>query len=155
MLSYLRPRPVRTGAVPRAFLQVDLLEPRHCPSGWDGTLSDGVDLSSYDPPPENGGGTRTGSQPPEITAFCAAAQGHGFYIFSGTVKDANPAGVVVRFGGIPSMEGESTTCDADGNFSIAVVLKTDGTDCGAVTAIATDSLGLQSNEDWVDVDPFG
>jgi hypothetical protein len=153
MLWLLRRRPVPTGTARRVVLRVDLLEARHGPSSWGVPPAEGASAPVYGPP--TSGGSSAAASPPIIVEFYAEPGGHGLYTFSGSVEDANPAGVVITFGGIPSMVGKTAQCDSAGNFSITVDLKTDGSDTGTVTAYATDAAGLQSATDWVDVEPSG
>jgi hypothetical protein len=90
---------------------------------------------------------------PQIVGFTAVEIGCGFWKFSGTVTDPNPAGLTVTFGGQPvSLNGHTATTDANGNFSFSIQLNTDGSDNGIVTAQTTDSQGLQSNVAMCDVD---
>jgi hypothetical protein len=129
------------------------LESRHCPSIWEVPLP--VVGESPAPGPPDAGSSTVVASPPVITEFSAEPEGLGFYTFSGNVQDANPASCVVTFGGIPSLAGTKVQCDSEGNFSITVLLKTDGSDAGTVTVYATDGNGLQSATDWVDVEPTG
>jgi hypothetical protein len=74
---------------------------------------------------------------PEITSFQVVRQDNGSYVFSGKISySGNTEGLVVQFGGNPvSLNGQSTTCDANGNFSFAIYLNGTPSDNGTVTAV--------------------
>jgi len=83
---------------------------------------------------------------PQIVDFVAVETSFGMWEFSGTVIDANPAGLKVSLGGqLVSLQGESAITDANGNFGYATLLNTDGTDDGIATAQTVDGQGLVSN----------
>jgi len=102
-----------------------------------------------------GGGTTGGTQSgnpapppsaPQIVSFGAVEVVGGVWDFTGTVIDANPAGLTVSFGGEPvSLQGASTTTEANGNFIYATMLNTNGSDNGTATAQTTDGQGYVSN----------
>jgi hypothetical protein len=107
-------------------------------------------------PDDTGGGGATGGiqsgiqapppGAPQIVSFGAVEVGQGMWDFTGTVIDANPAGLTVKFGGEPeSLQGTSTTTIANGNFDYATMLNTNGSDNGTATAQTTDGQGLASN----------
>jgi hypothetical protein len=95
-----------------------------------------------------------GATPPQIINFQAVEVSGGMWVFSGTVVDAQPGGLTVSFGGAPeALQGLTTTTDADGNFSIGVILNSNGSDTGTATAQTVDGQGLPSNVAQYYVDP--
>ncbi|HEV3435791.1 MAG TPA: hypothetical protein VG122_00435 [Gemmata sp.] len=83
---------------------------------------------------------------PQIVSFGAVEVGQGMWDFTGTVIDANPAGLTVKFGGEPvSLQGASITTNANGSFDYATMLNTNGSDNGTATAQTTDGQGFVSN----------
>ena len=82
------------------------------------------------------------SQPPVITGFTASFLGGTMWMFSGWVQDESPAGLTVRFGGLPSLQYTSVQTQSDGSFSFCVELGQN--EEGAVTAWATDGFTLVS-----------
>lgn len=142
--------PVRSMPVRLSFLT---LESRDCPSTTAAPYSGG-----------------TGTQPAASTSPTAATQSpqcalsiinfdvsesvQGWCTFTGTVVGAT-AGQVVTFSGVPSVNGKQVVTDANGNFSLTVQLKTDGSDAGSVSVVTTDANGVQSNQPFVTVSPTG
>jgi hypothetical protein len=120
-------------------LRLEGLEGRATPSGGAGTQS---------PPPYSQNGPVPGTnQPPAITGLAAQGLGGGWFIISGRVIDESPGGLTVTFGGsVATLAGRTVTTAADGSFSFAVHLKTDGSDTGWLLATTTDPLGLESDE---------
>ena len=83
---------------------------------------------------------------PEIVDFTAVEVVGGLWRFTGDVLDEAPGGLTITFGGEPeSLQGESTTTDANGHFDVAILLNTDGSDNGLASAQTTDGGGLASN----------
>jgi len=83
---------------------------------------------------------------PKIINFTWSESVGGIVTFTGQVVDPAPAGLTVKFGGDPaSLQGKTATTDANGNFSLTLIMQTNGTDNGLATAQTTDSQGLQSN----------
>lgn len=82
---------------------------------------------------------------PDLINFADIEECQGMMEFTGTVQDIDPADIYVAFSGIPSLQGKSTFTDADGNFDVAFIVNTDGSDDGIAMAQATDSAGLLSN----------
>ncbi|WP_439628180.1 Calx-beta domain-containing protein [Gemmata sp.] len=90
---------------------------------------------------------------PQIINFAATDLGGGRFLFTGQVTDdQSVAGRTVTFGGVPTMQGQSTTTASNGTFSFEIQLNTNGTDMGPVTADTTDVWGVASNTVEVEVD---
>jgi len=122
----------------------------------NGTSTAGNTTTHLMTPDDTGGGGATGGiqsgiqtpppGAPQIVSFGAVEVVGGVWDFTGTVIDANPAGLTVKFGGEPeSLQGASTTTNANGNFDYATMLNTNGSDNGTATAQTTDGQGLTSN----------
>ena len=128
----------------RSFkLGLEELCPRATPSGIDQPPASADPTPSYVAPPEP-------APPPAQTApvidnFDAIEVGHGFYKITGHVTSANVNGMVVTFAGIPAINGKTAVCDADGNFTLVIPVKTDGSDRGGISAQTTNANGQQSN----------
>jgi hypothetical protein len=85
---------------------------------------------------------------PVITEFDASQQVGTLWHFDGTVTAADYNNMVITFGGLNgALNGETTTVNADGTFSVSFLLPRGVR--GTVTAIATDCFGQESNEAWV------
>jgi hypothetical protein len=82
--------------------------------------------------------------PPVISNFTAAESGNA-WIFAGNVTDPDEsvAGFTVTFGGLPSLNGKTTTVQANGTFSLTVQLG--AKENGGATAQTVDTGGLPSN----------
>jgi hypothetical protein len=131
----------------RARLRLEGLEGRDCPS----VVVLGADLPSE---PSLLSPVRWTSDPPEIVNFTAQQVGNGLYVFTGQVVSENPGGLLITFGGgVPTVAGQTVETDENGNFSLTIRLRTDGTDTGTVSVIATDTQGLTSDEALVYVSP--
>ena len=83
--------------------------------------------------------TITTDTPPSIT-LGGIETSAGHWTLSGTVSDANPAGLTVNFGG--ALSGQTAITDANGNYSLATTISGPAT----VSATVTDGLGQPSNE---------
>ncbi len=85
---------------------------------------------------------------PQITNFTATEGQMRMWTFSGRVVDEYPAGLVVSFGGLTSLQGKTATVAADGTFSVTFQLQAGET--GFATAQVTDWWGVQSQmvEAW-------
>jgi hypothetical protein len=82
---------------------------------------------------------------PTIVNFQAIDNGNNIWTFTGQVQGANVAGLVVRLGGIPSLDNNaSATVQANGTFSYTIALQPG--EMGGVTAECTDWWGQASNE---------
>lgn len=91
---------------------------------------------------------------PVIVDFTATEVAHGLYRFTGRVIADSPGGLVVRFGGEPvSVAGLTAVTEADGTFSLLVIVHTDGSDSGYVTAVTQDAQGHTSNTPGVYITP--
>lgn len=125
----------------RTILQLDGLECRDQPSDF-GVGGEGRDGRIA---PEN--------LPPQITTFTITRVGEGLYLIEGVVVDENPGGLTITLGGSTSAAGETTTTWSNGTFSMVVILQTDGTDVGFITATTIDDHNQKSNEVSVYVTP--
>jgi streptogramin lyase len=86
---------------------------------------------------------------PVITNFAATAEGSNIWTFSGTVTDQTPAGMVVTFGGLPSLVGQTAIVQANGTFELTVSLQAG--EEGTATAQTIDAWGLVSNTVGIDI----
>jgi hypothetical protein len=153
----------------RTRLTLSALDDRSAPSALTGSVADEPDeltllaasmLATAATEEENAGYLSSASDanapplpaPPQIVNFNAEEVGYGLYRFTGQVIDPNPGGLVVTFGGVPTMVGKTATVGNDGNFSLLVQLQTDGSDTGNVSAVTQNAAG-QSNVATVWVDP--
>jgi hypothetical protein len=98
-------------------------------------------LSPPNQPPV--GALSPGALSPVIVGFSAKQIGNGLFVITGKVDCTNPGGLTITFGGATSASGRTVTTNADGTFTMQVQLRTDGTDCGCLTA-STVVNGLQS-----------
>jgi hypothetical protein len=80
---------------------------------------------------------------PIIQNFRAAQESGNMWRFAGRVSDESPAGLIVRLGGLPSLQGQTITVAADGAFEECFLLQTG--EWGTATAQTTDWWGLDSN----------
>ncbi len=119
----------------RARLCLEALEPRYCLSAYQGLSA--AQLTGLVAPPSSS------SSAPVITSFQARHLQADMWIFTGQVQDASLAGIVVSFGGLTSLQGQSATVDSNGWFTLTVQLQPG--ESGTATAQATDALGLVSN----------
>lgn len=85
------------------------------------------------------------NQAPVITSFVHVMQNGNTAVFTGQVNDETPGGLTIRFGGLPSLQGKTTTTDSTGAFTHTVVLQTNGSDTGMAEAQTTDPQGFDSN----------
>jgi hypothetical protein len=85
-----------------------------------------------------------GNQAPLVTSFVGLPGVGNVWTFQGRVIDESPAGLTVRFGGIPTLQGKSATVGSDGTFCLVIQL-TAPQDNGMATAQTTDWGGLNSN----------
>jgi len=92
------------------------------------------------------------NQAPLIDGLSALECESGVFLVTGRVLDEHPDGLMVWFGGVPSATGYYAITDSNGNFSVYIWLRTDGTDVGNLAASVTDDGGL-SDEDYVYVNP--
>lgn len=96
-----------------------------------------------------GGPSTTAERVPGIVDFYAQEGEDGLWTFSGLVVTDSPGGLLVIFGGLPTLVGQTTEVNEDGTFSLTIQLG----DCegGLATAQTTDWDGLLSNvaEDYV------
>ncbi len=88
----------------------------------------------------------TASSRATIVVFHAREDGDGWWTFDGVVDDESPRGLIVRFGGLPSLEGQVAEVADDGTFSVQIQLqRTPVCEEGRVTAQTTDWHGNPSN----------
>lgn len=88
---------------------------------------------------------------PTISNFSARRLYGNCWTFSGTVSDECAEGLIVHFGGLPSLEGKTAVVGADGTFSLTIDLQPG--EEGTATAQTTDWWGQDSNEAWCLVHP--
>ena len=148
MLRLFRRAPVtRAGRRTRVHLRLESLSDRTVPTG------DLVPVYGAEPAPV-GDGQPPANQTPEIVGFTAEAVGDGWWRVSGRVVDERPGGLVVTFGGgVASLAGKTVTTNAAGEFSYLVLLNTDGTDTGWVSATTEDDLGADADPVYAYCDP--
>jgi hypothetical protein len=81
---------------------------------------------------------------PVISNFTAAESG-SLWMFAGHVTDSGESvkGFTVTFGGLPSINGKTTTVNSAGNFVLTAVLGAN--ENGTTTAQTVDAYGLKSN----------
>jgi len=86
------------------------------------------------------------NNPPRIVNFQAINNGNNTWTFTGQVQDEYAAGLVIRLGGIPSLDNSNVTVtvQANGTFSYTIMLQPG--ESGGVTAECTDWWGQTSNE---------
>jgi hypothetical protein len=82
------------------------------------------------------------SAAPVIVDFTGSTEADNVWLFHGRVTDESAPGLVVRLGGIPSLENVTATVGEDGWFTVAVQLGE--ADFGTATAQTTDWWGLDS-----------
>jgi len=83
------------------------------------------------------------SDAPVISEFAAVNEMFTIWTFRGFVSDESAAGMTVRLGGLPSLDGVTATVGSDGWWEVTRTLNAGET--GTVTAITTDWWGLDSN----------
>src|SRR5262249_20199123 len=69
---------------------------------------------------------------PTITAFQAIAATNNSWTLQGQVADQDPTGMLVRFGGLASLDGQTATVGSDGSFALSVQVSPD--EAGMATA---------------------
>jgi hypothetical protein len=86
---------------------------------------------------------------PFISAFHASEREGGWWTFTGVVVAQNPWGLTVHFGGLPTLQGQTTDVQANGTFQLTIRLQ-NGEE-GLATAQTTDWQGQDSNvaQDYV------
>ena len=135
-------RPARPGHTLRVSLRLEPLGDRAVPGSLDGGTTP-TDPSATDPTLIAPAPSQTA---PVIDSFTAQEMDYGWYQFMGHVTDDRPtAGLIVTFGGVPSLEGKTAVVSDAGTFSLLVQVKTDGSDSGTVTAQTVDTDGNPSN----------
>lgn len=140
MLGLFRRSP-RPAVSTRSILRLEGLEGRDQPSDFGpGGFGDS-------------GWIAPANLPPEIVNFTATRVGTGLYLIEGRVVDENPGGLTITLGGSTSAAGETTTTLENGTFSLVVLLRTDGTDVGFITATTVDDHNLTSNEAKIFINP--
>jgi hypothetical protein len=83
---------------------------------------------------------------PVISNFTAVEEEGQMFTFSGNVTAQSAPGLTITFGGIPSLQNQTTTVQANSTFSFSVQLNSDGSDNGTATAqVLSDWWGQQSN----------
>lgn len=85
-------------------------------------------------------------QTPTIVNFQGVEVVGGLWRFTGDVIAPAPGGLTVAFGGEPaSLQGVTTTTDANGHFDMSKLMNTDGSDDGIASAQTADAAGNPSN----------
>ena len=133
-------RPARTAPILRTRLGFETLDERAMPTDIGG---------GYVPPPPPPPPPGIENPPPVVAAphidsFMAAEIAHGWYTISGHVSTPNSAGLIIRFDGVPSLQGKTAVVDANGNFSLTLQVQTNGNDSGTISAQTTQN-GVDSN----------
>lgn len=144
MLAFLKSkRPARPSQGLRSLLRLEELDARTTPS--DGIGDPPSEDPAYVVPPV--------VVAPYIDSFDASEVAHGWYKITGHVSCATPDGLVVRFDGIPALEGKTATTDENGRFVLVFQVQTNGNDIGTITAQTTGPTGLDSNIAYAYVSP--
>ena len=94
------------------------------------------------------GPSTTATRGPTIVVTAQEGE-NGEWTFTGHVEANSPGGLIVTFGGLPTLRGQTTDVDEHGNFSLTIQLgECEG---GRVTAQTIDWEGFRSNvaEDFV------
>jgi hypothetical protein len=167
----LRRTPRPSTAQSRALLTLEPLDLRLPPSSLVGTFADDqVPAPSYPTDPAQAtlfttgtsdselvfmtGGDGVPNAAPQIVNFTAVEVVGGMWRFTGDVIDEAPGGLTITFGGEPvSLQGETTTTDANGHFDVVILLNTDGSDNGLASAQTVDLQGLDSNVAVTNISP--
>ena len=102
------------------------------PATVSATVTDGLGQ------PSNEADFTITADPPSIT-LSGIETSAGHWTLSGTVSDANPAGLTVNFGG--ALSGQTATTDANGNYSLSTTISGPAT----VSATVTDGLDFDSS----------
>jgi hypothetical protein len=137
-------RGARPGAPPRARLALEALDGRYVPSALPTGGQPALD-SAYAAP---------ANAAPVIVDFTDEEVGIGLFILTGRVVGEAPGGLTVTFGGaVASISGRTVVTDEDGNFSLLVRVKADGTESGTVSATVTDAQGVQSAAVYTYISP--
>jgi hypothetical protein len=153
MAWFARARRSRPAPRVRAFLRLEELGVRATPS--DANPNDPpplIDPILLNPPPPAPPVAPPVAPAPRIDSFGAAEVAHGWYQITGHVTANSPEGLVIRFEGIPSLEGKTATADANGNFTLVFEVKTDGSDSGIICAQTTQN-GVNSNTALTYINP--
>ena len=80
---------------------------------------------------------------PVISNFVGVNGSFNTWTFQGQVTTPNAAGLVIQFGGLTSLQGQTTTVGADGWFYLTIDLQAG--ESGTATAQTTDAAGTTSN----------
>jgi hypothetical protein len=91
------------------------------------------------------------SAPPWISNFQAIRGNLNVWTFQGQVTDESAPGLMVRFGGLPSLAGHTTAVESNGWFYLTVELQNG--EQGNASAQTTDWWGLNSNVAAANVSP--
>jgi hypothetical protein len=85
-----------------------------------------------------------------IDTFASSEGGGGLFTFTGSVSQPgrSVAGLQITFGGIPSMQGQTATVQADGTFSVVVQLSGKPADTGFASADVTDAWGTAAPTEY-------
>jgi hypothetical protein len=83
------------------------------------------------------------NEAPRIVQFEALFVVGNIWSIRGRVEDESPAGLIITFGGLPSLNGRTAVVQADGTFYVSWEINAN--ESGAVTGVVTDWWGLQGN----------
>jgi hypothetical protein len=83
------------------------------------------------------------SQGPRIVQFDALHVTGNIWSITGRVEDESPAGLIITFSGLPSLNGRTAVVQADGTFYLSWEINPNET--GNVTGVVTDWWGLQDD----------
>jgi hypothetical protein len=83
--------------------------------------------------------------PPVISNLWASAGNYDVWTITGTVTDEHAAGLTVTFWGLPAVAGKTAVVQADGSFTLSVVIPSNQS--GYIYCQTTDWWGAQSNID--------
>lgn len=82
---------------------------------------------------------------PVVSNLSASAGNYDVWTITGTVTDEHAAGLTVTFGGLPALAGRTAVVQADGTFTLSVVIPANQS--GYITAQTHDWWGVASNID--------
>jgi hypothetical protein len=161
MWSYFRSTAPTPPPATRARLNLEALDSRSSPSALLDPIT-GAQDEEYIAAPAPGGdsppdpdqpaapapdaSTTRINQPPQIINFIGVQDTGNIWRFTGDVADEAAGGLTISFGGEPvTLQGKTTSTDANGHFDVLIAMNTDGSDDGEATAQTVDPQGAPSN----------
>jgi hypothetical protein len=105
--------------------------------GTVGTNAPGTQSPTTPTGPNYGDTSQITDQSLQIINFTIVATTGGYYQISGDVVAQSPGGLVVTFSGPASVQGVTTTTDANGHFEVTVAISGGGmvtAQCGTAQA---------------------